>query len=127
MWSPEETADLKFADAPLIHPWNAPKYDAAIVRAQDYARRAQKVLLWCVAEDRPLSLEHRTLSDEELNEKRETWVTYHDKKTGGVMGFLPMVQDMPLSVTVTEQKNKKVMFKNRRCRLFGWTYVWEWV
>ena len=61
--------DAKFADAPLIHPWNAPKYHASLVRARLYAKRTQQVLLWCVAEDTPWTTEHRNLLPEELDTK----------------------------------------------------------
>ena len=49
--------DAKFADAPLIHPWNAPKYHASFVRARLCARRTQQLLLWAIAEDTPTSSE----------------------------------------------------------------------
>ena len=42
-------------------------------------------------------------------------------KTGGIMGLQPLVHDMPLRITQTDQKRKdKRLFKNSRCRLFGW-------
>ncbi len=115
-----ETLDVKFADAPLIHPWNAPKYHAALVRAREYARRTARLLLWAVAEDTPMSAEHRNLDDAELDAKRREWAMYHDQKTAGVMGLLPCVWNMPLRITVTDPGNKTVLFKHRRCRLHGW-------
>ena len=36
------------------------------------------------------------------------------------MGCLPLVKDMPLRITQTDQKDKTIIFKNRRCRLHGW-------
>ena len=37
------------------------------------------------------------------------------------MGMLPLVKDMPLRITQTDHKRKHLrMFKNSRCRLFGW-------
>ena len=113
--------DDKFADAPLINPFNAPKYYASLVRAEQYAIRMKRVLLWVVAEDRPLHPDHTTLPIEELNSKREEWLTYHDQKTNGIMGMLPLVKGMPLRITVTDHRDKeKRLFKNRRCTLFGW-------
>ena len=38
-------ANIKFSDAPLIHPWNAPKYHASLVRARRYARNTNRILL----------------------------------------------------------------------------------
>ena len=37
------------------------------------------------------------------------------------MGLLPLEKDMPLRITTTDPRNKGILFKNRRCRLFGWT------
>ena len=62
----------------------------------------KKIVLRCVAEDRRLATEHRNLAPEEVDAKRGQWATYHDRKAGGVMGFLPLVHDMPLIVTVTD-------------------------
>ena len=112
--------DVKFVDAPLIHPWNTPKYHASLVRARHYARRTQKILLWVVCEDTPVSVELRVLSDEDKDQKRKEWSMYHDQKTGGIMGLLPCVKNMPLRITQTDMKDKTVIFKNRRCRLAGW-------
>ena len=37
------------------------------------------------------------------------------------MGLQPLVQDMPLRITQTDHNRKdKRMFKNSRCRLYGW-------
>ena len=115
-----EDVDRKFADAPLIHPWNAPKYHASLVRARLYARKTQQILLWAVAEDTPTSAEHRSLSSEELDAKRAEWAMYHDQKTSGIMGFLPCVRNMPYRITQTDMANKNIIFENRRCRLYGW-------
>ena len=67
--------NVQFADAPLIHPWNVLKYDAGILRARAPARSVKKIVLWCVAEDRPLTAEHRNLTPEELDIKRGQWAT----------------------------------------------------
>ena len=116
----DDVQEAKFADAPLIHPWNAPKYHAALVRAKNYARRTEQILLWAIAEDTPLSSEHRNLDEDELDAKRHEWALYHDQKTAGIMGLQPFVKDMPMRITQTDSKNKKIIFKNRRCRLHGW-------
>ena len=63
--------------------------------------------------------ELKALSPEELNEKRQVWATYHDRKTSGIMGFLPLVKNLPLHVTQTDAKHKDKLFKNKRGRLTG--------
>ena len=92
----------KFLDAPLIHPYNAPKYHASLVRAQQYAYRMDRILLWAAAEDQPQHRDHLLLSEEELAAKREEWSMLHDQKTSGVMGLLPLTIGMPLRITQTE-------------------------
>ncbi len=72
--------DEKIADAPLIHPWNGPKYHASLVRARNYARRTEQILLWAIAEDTPTSSEHRNLDEEELDAKRREWALYHEAR-----------------------------------------------
>ena len=37
------------------------------------------------------------------------------------MGLLSLVKNMPLRITATDPRNKHILFKNRRCTLFGWT------
>ena len=111
----------KFADAPLISQFNEPKYFTSIVRAQQYAIRTKRMLLWAVAEDRPLHPDHTSLEEDELNRKREEWLQYHDQKTNGTMGLLPLIKGMPLRITETHNTYKdKGLFKNRRCTLYGW-------
>ena len=61
----KESLDVKFSDAPLIHPWNAPKYHASLVRARSYARRTDRILLWVVCEDTPKHSDYRTLPEED--------------------------------------------------------------
>ena len=90
-------------------------------RLLEYYFKRQKIFLWCVAEDEPL---YDTFTSDELADTRAQWATYHDQKTAGIMGVMPLVRDMPLRITQTCQKHKSVLFKNRRCRLFGWGNGW---
>ena len=110
----------KFLDAPLIHPFNAPKYHASLVRAQQYAFRTGRILLWAAAEDQPCHPEHTSLSEEDLERKRQEWSTFHDQKTNGIMGLQPLAINMPLRITQTALSEKATLFKNRRCKLHGW-------
>ena len=58
----EKMRHVKFLDAPLIHPYNAPKYHASLIRAQQYAFRTGRILLWAAAEDQPCHPDHTGLS-----------------------------------------------------------------
>ena len=112
---------MRFAEAPYVHPFNAPKYHASQLRAEHYARRKNIILLWLVAEDKPLHKDHHSLSPEELKAKRDQWLTYHDQQTGGIMGLQPLALGMPLRITQTILQHKdKRLFKNARCTLHGW-------
>jgi len=113
----EKMQHAKFLDAPLIHPYNAPKYHASLIRAQQYAFRTGRILLWAAAEDQPCHPDHTGLSQEDLETKRAEWSMFHDQKTGGVMGLQPLAINMPLRITQTDQSNKTTLFKNRRCKL----------
>ena len=85
-----------FAAAPYVHPFNQPKYHALICHAWQYARSQQKQLLWCLAQDWPLTEDDDNLSVEALQRLREQWLLTHDQRTNGIMGVLPLVHGMPV-------------------------------
>ena len=112
---------VTFVDAPFIHPFNAPKQHASQIRAVNYAYRTSRVLLWVVAEDRPLHKDHTCVTEEQLATRKRKWLTFHDQQTSGVVGLLPLVHNMPLRLTKTIPKHlDKRLFKNGRCMLHGW-------
>ena len=82
-------------------------------------RRQKQRLLWVVAHDWPCTGEDATLSREELFTKRRHWLQWHEKKTSGIMGFLPLVKNMTMRLTFTENA-KEGAFKNARCILESW-------
>ena len=51
-----------FVDALYVLPNNVPKYDAIIVRAEEFAKRHQEPILWVVAKDKPYNFSKRGLS-----------------------------------------------------------------
>ena len=122
--SPALEDDARFQDAPYIHANNEPKYHASQIRALHFAKARKTMVLWFFAEDRPLTQHIDTElvgKPMNINERRKQWSRYHDMKTGGIMGLQPLVYDMPLRITQTDFERKdKGLFKNNRCRLFGW-------
>ena len=113
--------DPRFNAAPYIHPFNEPKYHASQIRALKFGMQTQSLVLWLVAEDRPISKNIELLQDGSIDERRKQWTTYHDMKTGSIMGLQPLVRSMPLRITQTDQKRKdKRIYKNSRCELYGW-------
>ena len=118
--SPTLDEHPRFLGAPYIHAFNEPKYHASQMRALHFAREKKTVTIWYFAQDRPRSNKVTLLRDDDLNERRQQWITYHDMKTGGVMGLQPLVKDMPLRITKTDHARKdKGLFKNSRCKLHG--------
>ena len=122
--SPTLDENSRFAAAPYIHAFNEPKYHASQIRALHFGIQRKSVVMWLVAVDRPLSKNIGLLEDRSIYEQRKQWATYHDMKTGGIMGLQPLVHDMPLRITQTDQKRKdKRLFKNSRCRLYGLSLI----
>ena len=58
---------------------------------------------------------------QELNVKRQEWTEKHDQDTGGIMGLLPLVMGTAVKISSTDPKNKTILFKNRRCKLVGYS------
>ena len=56
-------------------------------------------MLWCLAQDWPLTAEEDALTVEQLQQQREAWLLAHDQRTNGIMGLLPLVHDMPVRFT----------------------------
>ena len=108
-----------FAHAPYVHPFNAPKYHAQQLRAVNYAKATNKRVLWIVARDWPIATGDENLAGETLERARGRWLLQHDKSTAGIMGLLPLVHDMPMRLTTTEDA-KAGAFKNARAELVGW-------
>ena len=107
-----------FAQAPYVHPFNAPRYHAQILRTINYAKATNRRLLWLTARDTPLTQEDKALSKSALEKQKTRWLQRHDRDTAGIMGILPLVHDMPVRFTHTEDREKGV-YKNSRGRLRG--------
>ena len=111
--------EMPFIHAPYIHPFNAPKYNAQLLRSVKYAKGLNKRLLWVRAFDLPLAEEDKGLNVGDLERRRRQWLQIHDKKTGGIMGLMPLVHDLPMRLTDTKDPSKHA-FKNAKVRLDGW-------
>ena len=111
----------KFEAAPLINIFNEPKYHASILRARKYAQTKKQILLWLIALDKPTHPDHTALSEEALEAKKAEWLKLHDQKTGGIMGCLPLVKDLPLRLTETKhsEKEKSLIKKDDASSMVG--------
>ena len=63
----------RFAEAPYIHPYNVPKYMAAALRSQNFARPVKRPVLWVMARDTPVTDADKSLKGEALHRARERW------------------------------------------------------
>ena len=107
-----------FLNHPFVHGLNAAKYIAANLRAKWVASTRKHKLLWIIAQDTPLFHVEAT----ELQARRENWLQRHDQSTGGVVGILPLLHNMPIRVTQTLSDLKAFgLFKNTRGILWNWT------
>ena len=111
----------KFLEGPFVHGYNAAKYVAALLRARYVATEQKHMLLWVVAQDMPL---FRVDPDEDaghLEARKENWLQRHDQATGGIMGLLPLLPNMPVRITQTLPELKPLrLFKNSRGKLVNW-------
>ena len=107
-----------FAHAPFVHPFNAPKYHAQQLRAVNFANATNRQVLWVIASDKVL-----TKGDEPgapaIEHRKERFLELHDKDTAGIMGMLPLVLDMPMRFSYSENRLQGV-FKHSRGHLRGW-------
>ena len=123
MWAKglDATTHLRepFAQAPYVHPFNAPKYHASQLRVVNYGKVANKRVLWVVAHDWPTAGGDEQLVGDALEKARRRWLQQHDKTTGGIMGLLPLVKGIPMRITATVDESLGA-FKNARAELIGW-------
>ena len=55
-----------------------------------------------------------------LDVKRRRWLEFHDQKTGGIMGLLPLIKGLPVRLTEHVNRNKG-LFKNTKCKIHEWS------
>ena len=105
--SDDRHAQPPFTEAPYVVPFNLPKYFAQQLRAMEFAKAAEppKQLLWIVARDKPFLGDTTRLSAAQLDERKATWLRKHDMATAGIMGLMPIAQQMPVRFTATQSKS----------------------
>ena len=104
----------KFAAQPFIHGLNAAKYIATNLRAREVAVSKQQTILWVIAADTPL-FHLDTDAPAELQARKSNWLQRRDQATGGIVGILPLLPNMPIRITQTLPELKPFgLFKNTR-------------
>ena len=115
----EDVKKAPFVEAPAIYAYNVPKWSTLLLRAREYAKQAQQCLCWSFAHDVPLFSDDRDLPEPKLREKRCTWLQRHDQDTCHLTSMLPLIKDLPVRLTDTINRNKK-LYRGRRGRIVGW-------
>ena len=89
----DERFETKYEEARAVFANNDVKHHVNKHRARRWAQKHGVQLLWVPAIDRP---KHPDLQQRPyLQEDKEEWLTYHDKKCGELYGMLPLALDMP--------------------------------
>ena len=109
----------RFAAAPYVHPYNQPKYHALMCHALHYAKAHGKKLYGVISLDWPITSTEDDLDVDKLQALRMQWLGYHDQMTGGIMGMLLLVQDMPMRMTATFYQGEERLYKHRDCIFRG--------
>ena len=108
----------EFSDAISIVANNDLKYDICKRKAAEYARNTGQRLLWCPALD--IAASHAVQKKPNLPAEKKTWLTYHDKKCGGLYGMLPLVKGMRVSLTTHIDRSEKALLRGKYGTLVGW-------
>jgi hypothetical protein len=111
-----------FVEAAYVHKNNEPKYHALLLRAVEYAKRATDTpahILWVMAHDTPQNHAEMAVSAARMDQKRARWLQYHDQKTAGSPGLLPLYVNIPARVTETISKKLNIL-KHTPCKVVGW-------
>ena len=118
-----------FLSAPYVHKNNDPKYHAMLLRAVEAAKRGGKQpqhILWVVAQDYFQNPKEVAKTEELQKRKRERFLQFHDQKTAGIPGLLPLFIGMKARVTekVARGQDSKgrdvVILKHTSCTIYGW-------
>jgi len=94
----ERLADPHFAECVLITQYNMAVFHFAQERAINFARASKAQAFWIQAADSPPSWYCNGFSREELDTRKKSWLSYHARKTEGVLSLLLCCYDMPFVV-----------------------------
>ena len=96
-----------FLSAPYVHQNNEPKYHAMLLRAVELAKRAPggpKYVLWVTAQDTVHNPQEIASSAAQVDKQRRRFLQFHDQRTAGSPGLLPLYVGLQARVTEKMQK-----------------------
>jgi hypothetical protein len=76
-------------------------------------------VLWCLAEDWPLTAAEEELDAAAIARMQDKWLERNDRDTAGIMGILPLVHNLPMRLRAPKDKEGGA-FKNSKCVLVDW-------
>ena len=113
-----------FLSAPYIHRNNEPKYHAMLLRAVEQAKRSEgtpKYILWVRAKDTVQNPKEVGSTPAQVDKKRERFLQYHDQKTAGIPGLLPLFVGLKARFTEKICMTKKLtILKHQPCEVVRW-------
>ena len=79
--------------------------------------------MWVTAYDAVADASLFSQNAGKMEQRRERWLEFHDRATGGIPGLLPLVLDLPVRFTegLGKQAREQGVFKHSR----GWLRGWE--
>ena len=118
----EQLADPRFAESVLITQYNVAVFYFAQERALNFVRSQKAQAFWIQASDSPPNWFCNGYSPQELQDMKRKWLSYHAKKTEGVLSLLLCCYDMPFVVKHSGGPDYKKygVHNGSRCRLKAW-------
>ena len=113
-----------FLNALYVHRNNEPKYHAMLLRAVEIAKRGPEEprhILWVRAWDKLDNPKEMGNTPQQIEKKRARLLQYHDQRTGGIPGLLPLYLGLRVRVTEKIAKGSKLtILKHESCEVVGW-------
>ena len=113
-----------FLSAPYVNRNNEPKYHAMLLRAVEVAKHAPggpKYILWVCAQDEVHNPKEIGRNPAMIDQKRERFLQFHDQKTAGIPGLLPLFLGLRGRFTEKISKKKSMpILKHQEFIVVGW-------
>ena len=118
-----------FIYAPYIHQNNDPKYHAMLLRAAEHAKRGfdkPRHIIWTHAVDEISNPKEIAKTFDKICKKQDRMLQFHDQKTAGIPGILPLFEGMKARVTEKVsfghdfQQRSVMILKHTSCTVVGW-------
>ena len=118
----QRLSDPLFADSVLITQYSMAVFYFAQARAIRFARSRNASAFWIQAADSPPTWFCNQYDAAGLEAQKKKWLSYHGRKTEGVLSLLLCCFDMPFKVTHSggPEYKKYGIHNGARCRLKAW-------